>query len=70
MAGTHLRIHQAAVTLGVHPRTIRRWIARGRLPFVQLPHGERRIPAEAMTLVVRTTRCADLEHQSVGEVTQ
>jgi excisionase family DNA binding protein len=44
-------VTQAAAILSVHPQTIRRLIATGRLPALRLsaaPHGHLRIPAGAL----------------------
>ena len=38
-----LRVSEAARILGIHPRTLRRWLVAGRVPHVRLPTGERRI---------------------------
>ena len=34
---------QAAELLGVNPRTVNRWVEDGRIPFVALPSGRKRI---------------------------
>ena len=49
------RTGKAASLLGVHVRTIRRWLDAGLLGYVQLPSGERRIPHSELEpyLVVR-----------------
>lgn len=36
MAQTHISINQAADRAGVHPRTVRRWIATGALPAYKM----------------------------------
>jgi excisionase family DNA binding protein len=41
--GAHLTVSQAAAELAVHPATIRRWIADGRLHAIRLPGGTYRI---------------------------
>jgi excisionase family DNA binding protein len=43
-----VRISVVAGQLGVHRKTVRRWLAAGRLRSVRLPSGERRIPFEAV----------------------
>jgi len=42
------RTGKAASLLGVHPRTVRRWLNAGLLGYVELPSGERRIPQSEM----------------------
>ena len=48
-----LTIAEAAALLRVNPETIRRRIARGQLPIVQLGRGFVRIPADALAPRVR-----------------
>ena len=43
---------QAAERLGVHPATIRRWAASGRLRYVRIGR-ERAIPAEEVSRLLR-----------------
>ncbi len=46
-----LSLQEAADLLGVHPRTLRRWIIAGRLPAVLIPGrfgGEYRIAEDAL----------------------
>lgn len=38
----NLRISEAASRLGVAEMTLRRWVDRGLIPFVELPSGQRR----------------------------
>jgi excisionase family DNA binding protein len=52
MSHTLLRVGQAAAELGVHPKTVRRWLKAGRLRYVRLPGGERRIPRRALDAVL------------------
>ena len=47
-----VRVGQAASLLGVHPRTIRRWMGRGLLPYVILPSGQKRIPGKAIKTIL------------------
>jgi excisionase family DNA binding protein len=47
-----IRISVVAGQLGVHPKTVRRWLASGRLHSVRLPSGERRVPREALTAIL------------------
>ena len=42
-ACTLLRIHEVAERLSVHQKTVDRWLRGGRLPYVRLPGGERRV---------------------------
>ena len=37
-----LRIAEAAVVLGVHQQTLRRWADAGTVPVVRMPSGQRR----------------------------
>lgn len=38
-----LTVTQVAASLSVHPATVRRWIASGQMPAIQLPGGGYRI---------------------------
>jgi len=38
---THIRTHQAAAILQVHPRTVTRWAREGRLPYMRTLGGHR-----------------------------
>jgi excisionase family DNA binding protein len=49
-----LRIHEVAAHLSVHPRTVRRWLEAGKLPYRRLPGGERRIPLEVLRGMIAT----------------
>lgn len=40
--GELLSMRQVAARLGVHPRTVRRWDAKGILPSLRLPSNHRR----------------------------
>ena len=48
-----LSIRQAADALGVSRTTIWRLLRDGRLPFIELRKGSRRIPSEAITAFVK-----------------
>ena len=50
-----LATKQAAQRLGVHPATVRRWTASGRLRFVRIGR-ERAVPAEEIGRVQRERR--------------
>jgi excisionase family DNA binding protein len=39
-----LTTQEAAELLRVSPRTVQNWIKRGRVPFLELPGGEYRLP--------------------------
>lgn len=43
---------EAADRLKVHPRTIKRWAADGKIPAIELPNGRLRIPADAVEAVL------------------
>lgn len=47
------RTGKAASLIDVHPRTLRRWMDRGLLGYVQLPSGERRIPADELDAILQ-----------------
>jgi excisionase family DNA binding protein len=46
--GRHLTTGEAAADLGVHERTVRRYISAGLLGYRRLPGGHYRIPEEAI----------------------
>ena len=48
-----LSIAQAADALGVSRTTVWRLLRDGRLPFIELRKGSRRIPSEAITALVK-----------------
>jgi len=48
-----LRIAEFASLLGVSPRTVRRWLTRGLLPFIRLPGGERRVHQYQLEAILR-----------------
>jgi excisionase family DNA binding protein len=48
-----LSIQQAADALGVSRTTVWRLLRDGRLPFIELRKGSRRIPSEAITALVK-----------------
>ena len=50
-----LTVPQAASLLRVSDRTVRRWIKAERIPFLQLPAGEYRIPQGALLASLRGT---------------
>ena len=58
-----LSTRQAAAVLGVHERTLRRYIASGRLAYRKLPGGHYRIPTEAILDFWAKTDDADLRRQ-------
>jgi excisionase family DNA binding protein len=58
-----LTTREAAASLGVHERTLRRYIASGRLAHRRLPGGHYRIPAEAILDFWAKTDDADLRDQ-------
>lgn len=47
---------QAADRAGVHPDTIRRWVAAGLLACTRTPGGQRRIAPADLDALVRTGR--------------
>ena len=48
-----LSIRQAADALGISRTTVWRLLRDGRLPFIELRKGSRRIPSEAITTLVK-----------------
>ncbi|HEY4918012.1 MAG TPA: helix-turn-helix domain-containing protein [Solirubrobacteraceae bacterium] len=48
-----LTVAQAASLLSVNERTVRRWIAGERVPYLRLPSGEYRIPQGALLASLR-----------------
>ena len=52
MDSTLLRVGEVATLLGVHPKTVRRWLKADQLPWVRLPGGERRVPSDAVQRVL------------------
>jgi excisionase family DNA binding protein len=58
-----LSTREAAAALGVHERTLRRYIASGRLAHRRLPGGHYRIPAEAILDFWAKADDADLRDQ-------
>ena len=51
-----IRIGQAAELLGVSVETVRRWAAEGRLTTVRTPGGQRLVPIEEVTRLLRARR--------------
>jgi excisionase family DNA binding protein len=49
----HIRVGEAALRLGVHVNTIKKWVDAGILPAWRLPGGERRIPAGAVDSLLK-----------------
>jgi excisionase family DNA binding protein len=49
MALSLLRVSTAAERFGVHPSTVRNWVAKGYIHAVRLPSGHRRIPESEVT---------------------
>jgi excisionase family DNA binding protein len=69
-----LTVAQAATLLNVSERTVRRWIADERIPFLELPGGGYRIPQGALLASLRGTydlaaelRELDARHADVRE---
>lgn len=50
-----LTVAQAASLLNVSDRTVRRWIAAGKIPYLELPGGGYRIPQGALLASLRGT---------------
>ena len=50
-----LRIREVAAEFGVHPKTVRRRLATGKLRYMRLPGGERRVPHGDGAAVLRRT---------------
>jgi excisionase family DNA binding protein len=48
-----LTLPQAAALLNVSDRTIRRWLKADKIPYVQLPGGDYRIPQGALLASLR-----------------
>jgi excisionase family DNA binding protein len=61
-----LTTRQAAARLGVHERTVRRYIASGLLGYRRLPSGHFRVPAEAILEFWATTDDAGARSSSDG----
>jgi excisionase family DNA binding protein len=61
-----LTTRQAAARLGVHERTVRRYIASGLLGYRRLPSGHYRVPAEAILEFWVTTDDAGARSSSDG----
>ena len=56
MANEFLRQGQFARECGVAETTVKRWIRTGRIEFVELPGGERRIPRDELDRVLTRRR--------------
>lgn len=52
MGRKYWRISEVARELDVHPKTIRRWLDRGLIPYVRLPSGERRVRTDRVELLL------------------
>lgn len=50
----YIRTSQVAEILAVSPKTVARWAAEGRLPFVNTLGGHRRYPAAKIDALART----------------
>ena len=48
-----LTVREVADIFRVHPRTVKRWLDAGRLPYVTTPGGRRMIPASAINTEAR-----------------
>jgi excisionase family DNA binding protein len=53
-----LSIQQTAAAMGVSRTTVWRLLKAGRLPFIELRPGSRRVPSAAITELVRKGVCA------------
>ena len=53
-----LRVGEFASLLGVNPRSVRRWLTRGLLPYIELPGGERRIHKSALDAILAGKKAA------------
>ena len=62
-----ITITEAAATLGVHPRTLRRWLAAGRLRYVRLPSGRRRLVRRDLDELLEPVRMSGLGGLVDGE---
>lgn len=49
-----LTVKRTAELLSIQPRSVRRWVKDGQLPSVRLPSGGIRIPADAVTSILRS----------------
>jgi excisionase family DNA binding protein len=49
--GRLLGIAEAAAQLGVHPKTLRRWVDKDLVPAVRLPSGYRRFTPEQVEAI-------------------
>jgi excisionase family DNA binding protein len=69
----YLRVSDVAEDVGVSPRTVLRWVARGELPALRLPGGRLRISQTAYSAWVDAntttngTRTLVAIHQEGGE---
>jgi excisionase family DNA binding protein len=48
-----MTISETAKLLRVSPSTVRNWAAKGRVPFIELPGGDYRIPREELLATLR-----------------
>ena len=69
-----LTVSQAATLLNVSDRTIRRWIEKDRIPYLELPGGDYRIPQGALLASLRGNynlgaelRALDERHAGISE---
>ena len=56
---SYLRVADVAEDVGVSPRTVLRWVARGELPALHLPGGRLRISQTAYSAWVDANTTAD-----------
>jgi excisionase family DNA binding protein len=56
---SYLRVSDVAEDVGVSPRTVLRWVARGELPALRLPGGRLRISQTAYSAWVDANTTTD-----------
>jgi len=48
-----LKVDEVAAMLGVHPKTVYRWIREGKIEVIKLPSGRIRIPESEIEKILR-----------------
>jgi excisionase family DNA binding protein len=65
-AGTLIRLAEGAGLVRMHPRTLRRWIAQGRLTGWRMPSGHIHVDRDEVLKLAKPMHTASLQHEGLA----